>query len=79
MTPIQNLWLTFFNFAPAIILGIYQQWWVGLAALVTTFVLSWILVFIVTMNLSGKAMTVWAWIKPPIIASVVLGAGWWLF
>jgi hypothetical protein len=79
MTPMQNLWLTIFNFGPAIILSIYKQWWVGLVALVATFVLSWALVFVVTMNLSGKAMTIWAWIKPPIIAAIVLGVGSWLF
>jgi len=79
MIPMQNLWLTIFNFGPAIILGIYKHWWVGLVAIATTFILSWLLVFVVTMNLSGKAMTIWAWVKPPVIAALVLGAGWWLF
>ena len=78
MTPLQNLYLTLFNFGPAIILGIYKHWWVGLAALVACFSLSWILTFLVTMNISTNAMTWWAWVKPPIVASIVLGAGWWL-
>ena len=75
MTPLQNLYLTIFNFAPAIILGIYKQWWVGLLALGFSFALSWILTFVVTMNIPTNAMAVWAWAKPPIVASVVLGAG----
>ena len=79
MTPLQNLWLTVFNFGPAIILGIYKQWWVGLIALVATFALSWFLVFSVSTNLPPKAMTVWAWFKPPLLAGAVLGTGWWLF
>ena len=79
MTPMQNLWLTIFNFGPAIILGIYKQWWVGLVALVATFVLSWVFMFVVMMNLSGKAMKIWAWVQPPIIAAIVLDVGSWLF
>lgn len=79
MTSMQNLWLTIFNFGPAVFLGIYKQWWVGVVALVATFVLSWVLTLAVTMNISGNAMTTWAWVKPPIIAAAVLGAGWWLF
>lgn len=79
MTPMQNLWLTIFNFGPAIFLGIYKQWWVGILALVATFILSWALTLIITMNISSAAMTTWAWIKPPIIAAAVLAVGWWLF
>lgn len=79
MPPMQNFWLTFFNFCPAIFLGIYKQWWVGIVALVATFVLSWVLTLAVTMNIPDAEMTTWAWIKPPIIAAAVFGAGWWLF
>ena len=79
MTPMQNLWLTVFNFGPAIVLGISKQWWVGLLALFATFVLSWLLVLAVTKNLSGSAMTWWAWIKPVLVASVVLVSGLHLF
>jgi membrane-anchored glycerophosphoryl diester phosphodiesterase (GDPDase) len=79
MTPMQNLWLTIFNFFPAIILGIYKQWWVGLIALAATFFISWLLVFAVTANLSMKAMAAWAWVKPPLVAAMVLLGGWWLF
>lgn len=79
MTPLQNLWLSIFNFGPAIILGIYKQWWVGLAAILATFILSWLLVLAVTVNLKGKAMVIWAWVKPPFIATVVLGSGLWFF
>lgn len=79
MTPMQNIWLTIFNFGPAVMLGIYKQWWVGLAAIAATFIMSWLLVFTVTMNLQGKAMVAWAWVKPPFIAALVLGAGWWIF
>ena len=79
MTAIQQLWLTIFNFGPAIILGIYKEWWVGIIALVAGFILSWLLVFIVTVNIPEKAMTLWAWIKPPIIALSVLGLGWKFF
>jgi hypothetical protein len=80
MTPMQHLWVAVFGFGPAIILGLYKQWWVGIVALVVTFVLSWILAVVAMMNISGFAtMTIWAWIKPPIIAAAVLTAGWWLF
>jgi hypothetical protein len=79
MTPLQNIWLTIFNFGPAIILGIYKQWWAGLLALLATFIISWALVFVVSLNLSGKAIVAWAWIKPPLIAAIVLGVGWWSF
>jgi len=79
MTATQNLWLTIFNFGPALILAIYKQWWVGPIALVATFILSWLLVFAVSMNLPLKAMTTWAWVKPPIIAALVLGIGWRIF
>ncbi len=79
MTPIQNLYLTIFNFSPAVILGIYKQWWVGVEALVATFALSWILTLTVTMKLSGDSMMLWAWLKPPIVAIIILGCGWWLF
>jgi hypothetical protein len=75
----QNIWVKIFNFIPPILLGIYKQWWVGIVALIATFALSWVLTFAVTINISGMAMTAWAWIKPPIVAVVVLGAGWWLF
>ena len=79
MNPMQNIWLTIFNFGPAIILGINKNWWLGLVAIASTFILSWVLVFVVTMNLQGKAMIIWAWVKPPIIATLVLGSGWFLF
>jgi hypothetical protein len=79
MTPLQNLWLTIFNFGPAVFLSIYKQWWVGIVALMATLILSWVLTLTVTMNISGANMTTWAWIKPPIIAATVLVAGWWLF
>lgn len=79
MSPMQNLWLTFFSFGPAIVLGIYKEWWVGLLAITATFILSWILTAVLTVNLSLKAISVWAWVKPPIISSVVLFGGWSIF
>ena len=79
MTPIQNLWLTIFNYGPAILLAIYKQWWVGVIALVVTFILSWLLVFIVSSKLPNNAMVVWAWVKPPLVAAAVLVGGWFLF
>ena len=79
MTPSQNLWLTIFNFGPAIVLGVYKSWWVGLAALVATFALSWVLLFAVTVRVPVSAMSAWAWLKPPIVAAAVLWAGWTWF
>lgn len=79
MTPLQNAWCTIFNFGPAIILGIYKAWWVGLIAIAATFILSWLIAFSVTFKLPVGAMTAWAWLKPPLLASGVLAAGWWLF
>lgn len=78
MSPLQNLYLTLFNFGPAIILGIYKQWWVGFIALFVGLVLSWLLALF-TLQLQGNALIFAAWLKPPIVAAVVLGGGWWLF
>ena len=79
MSPLQNLWLTIFNFSPAIILGIYKQLWVGIIAFIAGYILSWLLLFAVTINIPYKAMTVWSWIKPPIVALSILALGWNLF
>ena len=79
MTSMQNFWLAAFNFGPAIVLAIYKQWWVGLVALFATFVLSWLLVFGVSNSLSASALTWLAWMKPVLVGSVVLFAGWHLF
>ncbi len=78
MTPVQNIWLTIFNFGPAIYLGIYKQWWVSIIALVATFILSWLLVFTISTKLPLKALTLWAWLKPPLIGITILSAGLWL-
>lgn len=75
MTPAQNIWLTIFNFGPAIYLAIYKQWWTGLLAIIATFILSWLLVFVISTKLPIKALTIWAWLKPPLIAITVLSAG----
>lgn len=79
MTPIQNVWLTIFNFGPAILLGIYKHWWLGVLALATTFILSWVLFFAVTPRIPINAVNAWAWLKPVVIAGVVLSIGWWGF
>ena len=80
MSPVQNLWLTIFNFGPALILGIYRDWLVAIIALIATVVLSWILMKVVTANLTNnKAMMVWAWAKPPLVAALVTGTGLWIF
>jgi len=79
MTPAQNIWVMLFNFGPAIFLAIYKSWWVGLLALVAAFVVSWLLVFLVSFRLPTNAMAAWAWLKPPLVATVVLSVGWFYF
>ncbi len=78
MTSVQNIWLTIFNFGPAIYLGIYKNWWAGIIALLAIFVLSWLLVFAISTKLPFKALTVWAWLKPPLVGLTILSAGLWL-
>lgn len=78
MTPIQNIWLTIFNFGPAIYLGIYKQWWVGVLALVATFALSWVLVLFVSSKMPINILSIWAWLKPPIVGAIIVSAGIWL-
>ena len=78
MKPLQNIWLTIFNFVPAIILGVYKHWWLGIMALVATFILSWLLFFIISDKMTGKYFTTWSWIKPPMVATIVLTTGWYL-
>lgn len=74
MTPLQNLWVTFFMFAPAIYLGINKSWLTGVLAYFLTMFVSWALGYAVIRygNLSLKVMTVWAWCKPPTVALLVL-------
>tara|TARA_B100000614_G_scaffold253054_1_gene266511 strand:- start:588 stop:833 length:246 start_codon:yes stop_codon:yes gene_type:complete len=79
LTPLQNAWLTIFNFGPAIILGIYKAWWVGLIAVAATFAISWLITLTVSVNLPIEAMTAWAWLKPMLLGCGVLVVGWWLF
>ena len=79
MAPLQHIWLTIFNFAPAIILGIYKEWWVGIIAFIAGFILSWILAFTVTTIIPEKVFSIWAWIKPPIVAAIILYLCWNLF
>lgn len=79
MSSIQNVWLTIFNFGPAIYLGISKTWWVGIFALVLTFILSWVTTFLISFNLSEKLLTIWAWTKPPLIATIILSLSLWLF
>lgn len=79
MTPSQNLWLTIFNFGPPIALAFLKSWWVGLLALAATFILSWVLAFLVSFKLQGKALVFWAWLKPPVVAAIVFSISWVLF
>ncbi len=76
MTPTQNFWTTFFLFAPPIYLGIDMGWLTGLLAFFVSMLLSWGLGFLTLIyaseRMSLSAMTIWAWVKPPIIALVVL-------
>lgn len=76
MTPTQNFWTTFFLFAPTIYLGTTIGWLTGVLAFFVSMLLSWGLGFLTLMYASEKmslgAMTIWAWIKPPIIALGVL-------
>ena len=76
MTPTQQLWVTSFNFGPAIVLSIYKEWWVGIAALVANLAFSLLLFFLVSNRLPAKALIAWAWLKPPIVAVIVLWVGW---
>ena len=79
MTPAQHLWSALFNFGPAIILGIYKQWWVAIIALVASFLLSRLLFLVVSINIPVSAMGLWAWIKGPVVAAIILSLGHWFF
>jgi hypothetical protein len=76
MTPLQNLWTTFFLFLPVIYLGVNFSWLTGLLAFLVSMLLSWSLGFLTLMYASERmslaTMTIWAWVKPPLIALVVL-------
>lgn len=76
MTPTQSFWTAFFLFAPPIYLGIDMGWLTGLLALFVSMLLSWGLGFLTLIyaseRMSLSAMTIWAWVKPPIVALVVL-------
>lgn len=79
MTAIQSLYVTIFTWLPVLIFAINKAWWVALLALVAHVVISWLLVFIVTANISVGLMKAWAWIKPPSVCSLILWVGWELF
>jgi hypothetical protein len=74
MTPLQNIWVTFFILAPAIYLGIEKSWLTGVLAFILIILISWGLGYGVNRygSLSLNTMAVWAWCKPPFVALLVL-------
>ena len=78
MTSWQNAWATLFNLGPDILLGFLTEWWVAIVALVATIAFSWALLPF-TLRLSGSALQIAAWIKPPLVASLIFSGAWWLF
>ncbi len=72
MTPAQHIWTTVFLWGPAIFIGIYSSWWLGVLAVPLSFILSLGLSVLITPKISMDLMAVWAWIKPPVIAGSVI-------
>lgn len=79
MTPAQNFYTTVCNFGPAIFLGFLKSVWAGVFAVVVTFALSFALTFLVSSRISSERMLTWAWIKPGVVALIVLTISWNLF
>lgn len=76
MRLIQNFWGVFFLFAPAIYLGINEDWKVGGLAFCATLFLSWVLGLLFLRLAVDKAslevLTLWGWVKPLFIAFAVI-------
>ena len=79
MTLFQMLYASIMLFGPSIILIIQRDWIIGGFSFIASFVLSWIFTLIVSSKLSVNMLTFWAWIKPLLIAIIVLWAGLNLF
>lgn len=72
MKPHQKLWSLFFLIAPAIYLGIEYGFWKGLIALGIYAILSMVIGWISILIFPTKFMKVWAYLKSPIIAGILI-------
>jgi hypothetical protein len=77
MRPEQKLWSILFLFAPAVYIGLEYNFWKGLLAFVLTFLLGVIIGQISIRVILMEHMKIWAYIKGPFIAIVIiLGFNW---
>jgi hypothetical protein len=74
MTSLQNLYVTILLWGPAILLGVFTTWWIGVLAFVANAALSLALAIAVTPKIPMQFMLFWAWVKPALVALLVVGA-----
>ncbi|MEL6303168.1 MAG: hypothetical protein AAFQ20_00095 [Bacteroidota bacterium] len=77
MKPEQKLWSSLFLFGPAIYIGIEYDILKGLLAFVLTFVLGAIIGQISIKILSIQHMKIWAYVKGPFVAAILILGFYW--
>ncbi|TWO30334.1 hypothetical protein E1J38_014855 [Seonamhaeicola sediminis] len=68
----QKLWSLFFLIAPAVYIGMEHGFWKGIIALGIYAVLSMIVGWISVLSFPTKFMGIWAYLKGPIIAGIII-------
>lgn len=75
----QKLWSISFLLGPAVYIGIEYNFWHGLLAFTLTFVLGIIIGQISIRIVPMQHMKIWAYVKGPIIASIIILGFIWFY
>ncbi|MEH6519284.1 MAG: hypothetical protein V7742_21615 [Halioglobus sp.] len=74
--------MTVFTFGVPIFIGFQTVWWIGLIA----FFVQWVIgaglgvaALAASESIPMSVMTAWAWLKPPLVAAVVIGGALYVY